>query len=131
MMMYMTFAVLFIAPAHGIQIPLPDRIMPGAAVRQRGISGVPRASLIVISAILAMFHIPEAGMLLLLGVDQVLDMGRSATNMLGNSPVTAVVSRWEQALMHWFSSLREPRLPGRHPVRGRPKQRFVHERDSL
>ncbi|MGH8556113.1 MAG: cation:dicarboxylate symporter family transporter, partial [Methylococcales bacterium] len=59
---------------------------------------VPRASLIVISATLGMFHIPEAGLLLLLGIDQILDMGRSATNVLGNSIAAAVVSRWERAL---------------------------------
>lgn len=47
-----------------------------------------------------MFHIPEAGILLLLGVDQLLDMGRSATNVLGNSLATAIVSRWEKALKH-------------------------------
>jgi Na+/H+-dicarboxylate symporter len=64
----------------------------------KGVAGVPRASLIVIAATLSMFHIPEAGLLLLLAVDQVLDMGRSATNVFGNSIAAAVVSRWEKNL---------------------------------
>jgi Na+/H+-dicarboxylate symporter len=101
-MMYMTFAVLFIAQAYGIHMPLPDQLLMLLVLlfTSKGVAGVPRASLIVISATLAMFHIPEAGILLLLGVDQLLDMGRSATNVLGNSIAAAVVSRWERALKH-------------------------------
>lgn len=62
----------------------------------KGVAGVPRASLIVIAATLSMFHIPEEGLLLLLGIDQLLDMGRSATNVFGNSIACALVSRWER-----------------------------------
>jgi Na+/H+-dicarboxylate symporter len=99
-MMYMTFAVLFIAQAYGIHIPLGDQLLMLLVLlfTSKGVAGVPRASLIVISATLSMFHIPEAGVLLLLGIDQLLDMGRSATNVLGNSVAAAVVSRWEKAL---------------------------------
>ena len=64
----------------------------------KGVAGVPRASLIVIAATLNMFDIPEAGLLLLLGIDQVLDMGRSATNVFGNSIAAAVVSKLEKSL---------------------------------
>ena len=63
----------------------------------KGVAGVPRASLVVIAGTLSMFNIPEAGLLLLLGIDQLLDMGRSATNVFGNSMATAVIGRWEQA----------------------------------
>ncbi|MGH8559740.1 MAG: dicarboxylate/amino acid:cation symporter, partial [Methylococcales bacterium] len=82
-MMYMTFAVLFIAQAYGIQLPLGDQLLMLLVLlfTSKGVAGVPRASLIVISATLGMFHIPEAGLLLLLGIDQILDMGRSATNV--------------------------------------------------
>ena len=59
---------------------------------------MPKASLLVIASTLSMFDIPEAGLLLLLGIDQVLDMGRSATNVLGNSIAAAVVSKWEKSL---------------------------------
>jgi Na+/H+-dicarboxylate symporter len=64
----------------------------------KGMAGVPRASLVVIAATLAQFRIPEAGLLLLLGIDHFLDMGRSATNVIGNSIATAVVSKWEKAI---------------------------------
>jgi Na+/H+-dicarboxylate symporter len=99
-MMYMTFAVLFIAQAYGIHMPLPDQLLMLFVLlfTSKGVAGVPRASLIVIAATLEMFKIPEAGLLLLLGVDQLLDMGRSATNVVGNSIAAAVVSRWEKAL---------------------------------
>jgi len=99
-MMYMTFAVLFIAQAYGIHMPLPEQLLMLLVLlfTSKGVAGVPRASLVVISATLSMFHIPEAGLLLLLGVDQILDMGRSASNVFGNSLAAAVVSRWEKAL---------------------------------
>ena len=99
-MMYMTFAVLFIAEAYGIDMPLADQLIMLLVLlfTSKGVAGVPRASLIVIAATLSMFHIPEAGLLLLLGIDQILDMGRSATNVFGNSIAAALVSKWEKAL---------------------------------
>jgi Na+/H+-dicarboxylate symporter len=99
-MMYMTFAVLFIAQAYGIDMPLSEQFMMLLVLlfTSKGVAGVPRASLIVIAATLSMFHIPEAGLLLLLGIDQILDMGRSATNVFGNSIAAALVSRWERAV---------------------------------
>lgn len=98
-MMYMTFAVLFIAQAYGIDMPLMDQLLMLLVLlfSSKGVAGVPRASLVVIAGTLSMFNIPEAGLLLLLGIDQLLDMGRSATNVFGNSMATAVISRWEQA----------------------------------
>ena len=97
-MMYMTFAVLFIAQAYGIDLSFGDQLIMLLVllITSKGIAGVPRASLFVIAATLSMFNIPEAGLLLLLGIDQLLDMGRSATNVFGNSIATAVVSRWEK-----------------------------------
>jgi Na+/H+-dicarboxylate symporter len=67
-------------------------------ITSKGIAGVPRASLVVIAGTLASFDIPEAGLLLLLGVDHILDMGRSATNVVGNAVATVAVSKWEKAL---------------------------------
>jgi Na+/H+-dicarboxylate symporter len=61
-------------------------------------AGVPRASLVVIAATLPVFHLPEAGLLLVIGVDHLLDMGRSATNVVGNSVAAVMVSRWEKQL---------------------------------
>ena len=65
----------------------------------KGMAGVPRASLVVIAATLNQFNIPEAGLLMILGVDTFLDMGRSATNAVGNSIASAVVAKWEGGLL--------------------------------
>lgn len=99
-MMYMTFASLFIAQSYGIHMPLPTQLsmLLVLMLTSKGIAGVPRASLVVIAGTLASFNIPEAGIALLLGIDPLLDMGRSATNVVGNSVATAVVSKWEKAL---------------------------------
>src|SRR3546814_11313797 len=64
-------------------------------ITSKGMAGVPRASLVVISATLAYFKLPEAGLLLILAVDHLLDMGRPATNVVGNSVAAAVIARWE------------------------------------
>lgn len=100
-MMYCTFAVLFIAQAYGIVLPLGTQItmLLILMLTSKGMAGVPRASLVVIAATLNQFHIPEAGLLLILGVDTFLDMGRSATNAVGNSIATAVVAKWEGELL--------------------------------
>lgn len=99
-MMYMTFASLFIAQSYGIDLPIATQIsmLLVLMLTSKGIAGVPRASLVVIAGTLATFDIPEAGLALLLGIDPLLDMGRSATNVVGNSIATAVVSKWENAL---------------------------------
>jgi Na+/H+-dicarboxylate symporter len=99
-MMYCTFAVVFIAQAYGIELSLGQQLMMLLILMltSKGMAGVPRASLVVIAATLAQFQIPEAGLLLLLGIDHFLDMGRSATNVIGNSIATAVVARWENEL---------------------------------
>jgi Na+/H+-dicarboxylate symporter len=99
-MMYMTFASLFIAQSYGIDLPLATQIsmLLVLMLTSKGIAGVPRASLVVIAGTLATFNIPEAGLALLLGIDPLLDMGRSATNVVGNSIATAVVSKWENSL---------------------------------
>ena len=67
-------------------------------VSSKGIAGVPRASLVVVAAVLPTFGLPEAGLLLILGIDQFLDMGRTATNVIGNSIATTVVAKWEGQL---------------------------------
>jgi Na+/H+-dicarboxylate symporter len=99
-MMYMTFASLFIAQSYNIDLPIGTQLsmLLVLMVTSKGIAGVPRASLVVIAGTLATFNIPEAGLALLIGIDPLLDMGRSATNVIGNSIATAVVSKWENAL---------------------------------
>jgi Na+/H+-dicarboxylate symporter len=95
--MYMTFATVFIAQAYGIPLTLGQEItmMLMLLVTSKGVAGVPRASLVVIAGTLSTFNIPQEGLLLLLGIDQLLDMGRSATNVVGNAVATCVVSKWE------------------------------------
>ncbi|MBX3164256.1 MAG: dicarboxylate/amino acid:cation symporter [Bacteroidetes bacterium] len=95
--MYMTFAVIFIAQSYGIEISSGEQIqmMLILLVTSKGMAGVPRASLVVIAGMLTMFNIPGEGLLLLLAIDQLLDMGRSATNVVGNAVASAVVARLE------------------------------------
>jgi Na+/H+-dicarboxylate symporter len=99
-MMYMTFASLTIAEAYGIPLTLGQQVtmLLVLMLTSKGIAGVPRASLVVIAGTLSMFGIPEAGLLLILAVDQFLDMGRTATNVIGNAVASVVVARWEGQL---------------------------------
>ena len=96
-MMYMTFASLFLAQAYGVEVTMGQQIVMllTLLVTSKGIAGVPRASLVVIAATVSSFGIPEAGILLLMGVDSFLDMARSATNVFGNSLATTVIAHWE------------------------------------
>ena len=99
-MMYMTFATIFIAQAYGINLTIGQEItmLLVLMVTSKGMAGVPRASLVVIAATMPMFKIPEAGLLLILAVDHFLDMGRSATNVVGNAVASTVIARWEGTL---------------------------------
>ncbi|MGN8070068.1 dicarboxylate/amino acid:cation symporter [Mucilaginibacter sp. SG564] len=99
-MMYMTFASLFLAQSYDIHLSFGHQLsmLLVLMLTSKGVAGVPRASLVVIAATLSMFNIPEAGLFLLIGIDPLLDMGRSATNVLGNAMAAAVVSKWEGEL---------------------------------
>ncbi|HWZ35934.1 MAG TPA: cation:dicarboxylase symporter family transporter, partial [Mucilaginibacter sp.] len=99
-MMYMTFASLFLAQSYNIHLSTAQQLamLLTLMLTSKGVAGVPRASLAVIAGTIAMFNIPEAGLALLIGIDPLLDMGRSATNVLGNAMATAVVSKWENEL---------------------------------
>ncbi len=96
-MMYQSFAVLFIAQAYNIQMSFTQQLtlLLVLMVTSKGMAGVARASLVVVAATLPMFHLPEAGLLLIMGIDQFFDMGRTATNVVGNSLATAVISKLE------------------------------------
>ena len=99
-MVFTTFATMFIVHAYGIELSLSQQILMVALllVTSKGIAGVPRAALVVIAGTLAFFDIPAAGLLLILGVYHFLDMGRSCTNVIGNSIAAAVVAKWEGEL---------------------------------
>jgi len=96
-MMYATFATLFIAQAYGIDLPILTQItiLLVLMVTSKGIAAVPRASLVVVAATLGQFDLPVEGIAFILAVDHFMDMGRTATNVLGNAIATAVVSKWE------------------------------------
>jgi len=97
--MYCTFAAMFIAQAYNIHVPIGQQILMllMLMVTSKGIAGVPRASLVVVAATLPYFGLPEQGLFLILAVDHLMDMGRSATNVIGNGLASAVVAKWENA----------------------------------
>lgn len=99
-MMYMTFASIAIAQAYGIQLDFGTQItmLLVLMLTSKGIAGVPRASLVVVTATCAMFNIPPEGIALILPIDHFCDMFRTATNVLGNALATSVVSKWENSL---------------------------------
>jgi Na+/H+-dicarboxylate symporter len=99
-MMYMTFATGFIAQIYGIELTLGQQItmLLTLLLTSKGIAGVPRASLVVIAGTLSMFGLPEEGISLVLAVDWLLDMGRSATSVAGNAVAAAVVAKMEGEL---------------------------------
>ncbi|MCG2617193.1 dicarboxylate/amino acid:cation symporter [Terrimonas sp. NA20] len=100
-MMYMTFASLAIAQAYGIQMDLGSQLtmLLVLMLTSKGIAGVPRASLVVVTATCAMFNIPPEGIALILPIDHFCDMFRTATNVVGNALATSVVSKWEGELV--------------------------------
>ncbi len=99
-MMYCTFASLFIAQVYGITLTTGQLVLMLFLflITSKGMAGVPRASLVVIMAALPTFKLPLEGMTLILAVDHLLDMGRSATNVVGNSVASVVVGKWEGEL---------------------------------
>ncbi|MGH1519173.1 dicarboxylate/amino acid:cation symporter [Chryseobacterium sp. JK1] len=99
-MMYMTFASIFIAQIYGIEMTLGQQItmLLVLMLTSKGIAGVPRASLVIIVATCSMFGIPPEGIALILPIDHFCDMGRSMTNVLGNTLATSAVSKWEGQL---------------------------------
>jgi Na+/H+-dicarboxylate symporter len=99
-MLYMGFSSLFIAQAYGMHLSFGTQVtmLLVLMLTSKGVAGVPRAALVVIAGTLSMFHIPQQGLLLLLGIDQILDMARSATNVVGNSMASAVICKMEGVL---------------------------------
>ncbi|NDA60984.1 MAG: dicarboxylate/amino acid:cation symporter [Chitinophagia bacterium] len=99
-MMYMTFASLAIAQANNIHLDTGTQLtmLLVLMLTSKGIAGVPRASLVIVTATCAMFNIPPEGIALILPIDHFCDMFRTATNVLGNTLATAVVSKWENEL---------------------------------
>ena len=100
--MYLTLATLFCAQVVGIEIPLQQQlmIMLTLMLTSKGIAGVPRVSLVILTGTLSSFGLPLVGVAVLLGIDQILDMGRTTVNLIGNCVATTVVARWENDFDH-------------------------------
>ena len=98
-MMYQAFAAIFIAQAFGVPMPVSQQIIMLLVLMlsSKGMASVPRGSVVVVAAVAPMFHLPAAGVALVLAIDQILDMGRTMTNVIGNSVATAVIAKWETA----------------------------------
>lgn len=96
-MMYQSFAAIFIAQAFGIDMPLSQQIfmLLVLMLSSKGMATVPRGSIVVVAAVAPLFHLPAAGVVMVLAIDQILDMGRTMTNVIGNSVATAVIGKWE------------------------------------
>ena len=118
-MAYCSFATVFIAQACNIELSMGEQItmLLILMLTSKGMAGVPRASMVVIAATLNQFNIPEAGLILLMGVDPFLDMGRSATNVMSNAMGAAIVGRWEGE--HFGSGCRGT-APVKTPEQDRP-----------
>ncbi|HEY2861567.1 MAG TPA: cation:dicarboxylase symporter family transporter [Terracidiphilus sp.] len=104
--LYLTMAAIFAAQAAGIHLSIGEQLIMLATLMltSKGVAGVPRATLVVLMASAAELHIPSAAILVLLGVDTLMDMGRSAMNVIGNCMAAVVVARWE-------GQLQSPALP--------------------
>lgn len=97
-MVYFSFAIIFITQVFGINISFSDKlyIFFMLLITSKGIAGVPRASIMVISSAVTAFHFPEASILLLLPIDAFADMGRSATNVYANAVMTTFIDKWHK-----------------------------------
>ena len=95
--LYLALASIFVAQAAGKDLSLSRQIlmMLTLMLTSKGVAGVPRASLVILSGTLASFDLPLAGVLVILGVDEIMDMGRTAVNVIGNCLATVVISKWE------------------------------------
>ena len=95
--LYLSLCSVFVAQMAGVEMTLGQQLvmMLTLMLTSKGVAGVPRAALVVLAATLATFNLPLEGAAILLAIDQIMDMGRTAVNVMGNCIATAVVARWE------------------------------------
>ena len=95
--MRLSLAAVFVAQAAGVELSWDRQFLMVLTLMltSKGVAGVPRASLVILAGTLASFGLPLEGVAVILGVDEILDMGRTALNVIGNCLATAVVARWE------------------------------------
>jgi proton glutamate symport protein len=125
--LYLSLCSVFVAQIAGVHMSIGQQLimMLTLMLTSKGVAGVPRTALVVLAATLSQFGLPLEGAAILLGIDQVMDMGRTAVNVMGNCIATAVVARWEGVLndeqMRAFAATREDRSPSE--MYGRPVPR--------
>jgi proton glutamate symport protein len=104
--LYLSLAAVFVAQAAGVDLTVGQQItmLLTLMLTSKGVAGVPRASLVILAATLASYNLPLEGVTLILGVDAIMDMGRTMTNVIGNCLASVVVAKWE-------GEFREPAAP--------------------
>src|SRR5205085_10246087 len=117
--LYLSLASIFVAQAAGVHLSFGEQIVMllTLMLTSKGVAGVPRASLVILLGTLASFHLPVEGVIIILGVDELVDMARTAVNVIGNCLATVVVARWEGAFRGAEWSAEEPELEA---VTGQP-----------
>jgi proton glutamate symport protein len=111
--LYLSLASVFVAQLAGVHLTIGQQVtmMLTLMLASKGVAGVPRGALVVLAAMLTQFGLPLEGAAILLGIDQIMDMGRTAVNVMGNCIATAVVARWEGVFdderMRTFSTARK------------------------
>jgi proton glutamate symport protein len=98
--LYLSLASVFVAQAAGVEMPLGTQVLMilTLTLTSKGVAGVPRAALVILAGTLASFGLPLEGVAVILGVDEILDMGRTTLNVVGNCLATVVIARWEKEL---------------------------------
>jgi proton glutamate symport protein len=98
--LYLSLSSVFVAQLAGVEMTIGQQLvmMLTLMLTSKGVAGIPRAALVVLAATVAQFGLPLEGVAILLGIDQIMDMGRTAVNVMGNCIATAVVARWEGVL---------------------------------
>ena len=97
--LYLALASIFVAQAAGVHMTISQQVVMllTLMLTSKGVAGVPRASMVILLGTLASFHLPVEGVIVILGVDELMDMARTAVNVTGNCLATVVVARWERA----------------------------------
>lgn len=138
--LYLALTALFCAQIAGVELNIGQQvaIMLTLMLTSKGIAGVPRVSLVILTGTLASFHLPVVGVAILLGIDQILDMGRTTVNLIGNCVATAVVAKWENAFdydkmkeyiinkVHSKKAAPIKILDGRHSVKKETEKELTH-----
>lgn len=118
--LYMSLGAMFVAQAAGVELSIGQQVsmVLMLMLTSKGIAGVPRASLIVLAGALSTYHLPMEGLALILGVDELMDMARTFTNVVGNCLATVIVAKWEGQLREDPGILEDVPVPAAEPPPG-------------